>query len=122
MTEEFDCTTHIEEGRTEITVSGSREVAVVVRSASGERIYLPPEGFDRDRDADSPYQSARDDSPYQSVKSDSPYQSVSDDSPYQSVRDDSPYQSLTRSPGVTMTENGFRIVHPEAVDEFQVFR
>ncbi|WP_129116844.1 DUF7510 family protein [Halegenticoccus tardaugens] len=113
MTEELDCTAHVEDDRTEITVSGSREVAVVVRSASGERIYLPPEGFDRDLDADSPYQSARDDSPYQSASS---------DSPYQSARDDSPYQSLARSPGVTMTQGGFRIVHPEAVSEFQVFR
>ena len=35
-------------GRTEIRVTGDRDTAVIVRSASGEKIYLPPEDFDRD--------------------------------------------------------------------------
>jgi hypothetical protein len=120
--EEFDCTARVRDGRTEIEIEGDRGVAVVVRSASGERIYLPPEGFDGDgRDQDSPYQST-DDSPYQSVDVDSPYQPARDDSPYQPARDDSPYQSLARGPGVTITGRGFRIVHPEPIEEFQLFR
>lgn len=122
MAETFDCTARIVDGKTEITITGTREAAVVVRSESGERIYLPPEGFDADVDMDSPYQSVPDDSPYQSVPDDSPYQSVPDDSPYQSVRDDSPYQSIRRGPGVTKTSDGFRIVHGEEVSEYCVYR
>ncbi|MBB6645403.1 DUF7510 family protein [Halobellus ruber] len=106
----------IEDGETVITMRGDRDTAVVVRSASGERIYLPPEDFDRDApgsregragetdgsegsEPDSPYQSAPTDSPYQSAPTDSPYQSVRTDSPYQSAPTDSPYQSAqTDSP------------------------
>jgi hypothetical protein len=113
MSEEFDCSMRVADGKTEFVITGTQEAAVVVRSESGERIYLPPEGFDADMDADSPYQSAR---------SDSPYQSVDADSPYQSVRDDSPYQSIRRGPGVTKTADGFRIVHGEEVTEYAVYR
>lgn len=113
MPEEFDCSMRVADGKTEFVITGTQEAAVVVRSESGERIYLPPEGFDADMDADSPYQSAR---------SDSPYQSVDADSPYQSVRDDSPYQSIRRGPGVTKTADGFRIVHGEEVTEYAVYR
>ncbi|MFC4359886.1 hypothetical protein ACFO0N_18220 [Halobium salinum] len=121
MAEEFDCETHIDESRTRIQVTGTQEAAVVVRDEAGERIYLPPEDFNKDTEA-SPYQSVQDDSPYQSVPDDSPYQSVQDDSPYQSARDDSPYQSLARGPGVQKTTNGFVISHPRPVTEFHVFR
>ncbi len=121
MADTFDCETQVTAERTQITIKGTQEAAVVVRSESGERIYLPPEGFNQDTEA-SPYQSVPDDSPYQSVPDDSPYQSAPDDSPYQSANDDSPYQSLARGPGVTKTRNGFQINHPEPVTEFQVFR
>ncbi|SDM74718.1 hypothetical protein SAMN04487949_2477 [Halogranum gelatinilyticum] len=114
MTEhEFDCDVRVADGKTEIAISGTQEAAVVVRSESGERVYLPPEGFDADADLDSPYQAAR---------SDSPYQSVDSDSPYQSARDDSPYQSIRRGPGVTKTADGFTIVHGEEVTEYSVYR
>jgi hypothetical protein len=112
MAEEFDCETHVEESRTRIRITGTQEAAVVVRSEGGERIYLPPEDFEKQTEA----------SPYQSVQDDSPYQSVQDDSPYQSARDDSPYQSLARGPGVQKTANGFVISHPEPITEFHVFR
>lgn len=119
--EEFDVSTRIDDGRTEIRVEGDRSVAVIVRSESGERIYLPPEGFDRDRAQDSPYQSSR------PARSDSPYQSPQrDDSPHQSPqRDDSPYQSArtsSRRRGLSLTADGFRILHPEPVTELTVFR
>ena len=108
----------IRNGETVITMRGDRDTAVVVRSDAGERIYLPPEDFDRDapsgRDADSapadspydgvgtgsssqaptdsPYQSAPTDSPSQSAPTDSPYQSAPTDSPSQSAPADSPYR------------------------------
>ena len=110
---EFDCSMRVADGKTEITITGTQEAAVVVRSESGERIYLPPEGFETDHDADSPYQAAR---------SDSPYQSVDSDRPYQSARDDSAYQSIRRGPGVTKTADGFTIVHGEEVTEYCVYR
>ena len=93
----------IENGETVITMRGDRDTAVVVRSDAGERIYLPPEDFDRDAranaagsgvtPADSPYQSAPTDSPYQSAPTDSPYQTAGTDGPDQERRDDGPYQS-----------------------------
>lgn len=103
----------IEHGESVITMRGDRDTAVVVRSASGERIYLPPEDFDRgaprardgpyqsagadgteDAGTDSPYQSAPTDSPYQSPPADSPYRGIRNDSPYQGVESDSPYQGV----------------------------
>ena len=78
----------IEDGETVITMSGDRDTAVVVRSDSGERIYLPPEDFDRDGSS----RSARPDTPYEGLGTDSPYQSAPTDSPYQPAPTDSPYQ------------------------------
>ena len=102
----------IENGETVITMRGDRDTAVVVRSDAGERIYLPPEDFDRDARAsaagsgatpadspydgvgtDSTYQSAPTDSPYQSAPPDSPYQTAGTDGPDQERRDDGPYQT-----------------------------
>ncbi len=68
-------------------------------SASGERIYLPPEGFDAEAASDSAYQS-----------SDSPYQSAYD-SPYQSVQTDDAVQGWSRLPR-------YLIAHPEPVATF----
>jgi hypothetical protein len=115
----------IDDGRTVITATGDRDAAVVVESRSGERIYLPPEDFERPPDSagdgtphsDSPYQSAESDSPYQSVeKSDSPYQSAESDSPYQSGGD------VSDRAGLSPTGDGFRIVHPEPVTDLRVLR
>jgi hypothetical protein len=123
---------------------GDRDTAVVVRSASGERIYLPPEDFDRTPSGsggaspsagadspygglrtDSPYQSAPTDSPYQGAGSDSPYQSLPTDSPYQGAETDSPYQAAgetTLSEGLSATADGYRIRHPEPVTDVRVLR
>jgi hypothetical protein len=139
-------------GETIITMRGDRDTAVIVRSESGERIYLPPEDFDRgptgngsDRSdsADSPYQSAPTDSPYQSAPTDSPYQSaptdspyrpsesggsgevVGSESPYQGAGDDSPYQAAGEpapSEGLSPTADGYRIRHPEPVTDVRVLR
>jgi len=153
----------IEDGESLITMRGDRDTAVVVRSESGERIYLPPEDFDRDaprnRDGsyqsaatgdssegggtDSPYQSAATDSPYQAAATESPYRGLGTDSPYQTagaespsrdgendspyrgVEDDSPYQAAgetTQSEGLSATEDGYRIRHPEPVTDVRVLR
>lgn len=97
----------VEDGRTTITVSGDADPAVIVRSASGERIYLPPEEA-VEPDADSPYRPAE-----------------VEDSPYEGVPTDSPYAAARQSPatlGLTPTANGFRIVHPEPVTDFRILR
>jgi hypothetical protein len=105
---DFDVT--IEDGVTLITMAGDRDAAVIVESESGERIYLPPEDFDRPTDQDSPYQSVR--------RSDSPYQSVRDaDSPYQSAR-----TSAMPREGLVSTADGFRIRHPEPVTDVRLLR
>jgi len=140
----------IDGGETVIAMRGDRDTAVVVRSASGERIYLPPEDFDREAPAssssapdatDSPYQSTSADSPYQGVPTDSPYQSTEgsgqptptdspyqraeSDSPYQGAGSDSPYQAAgetTHSEGLSPTADGYRIRHPEPVTDVRVLR
>lgn len=94
----------IESGETVITMRGDRDTAVVVRSDAGERIYLPPEDFDRgapgstagsgETPVDSPYDGVRTDSPYQSAPTDSPYQGAGTDSPSQAGGSDSPYQGV----------------------------
>jgi hypothetical protein len=126
----------IEDGETVITMRGDRDTAVVVQSKSGERIYLPPEDFDRGvspvRDGssqsaatDSPYQSAPTASPYQSAGADSPYQGARSDSPYQGADSDSPYQATGETPpseGLSPTADGYRIRHPEPVTDVRVLR
>ncbi|ELZ91220.1 hypothetical protein C440_12939 [Haloferax mucosum ATCC BAA-1512] len=104
----------IEDGWTTIVMAGDKDTAVVVRSASGERIYLPPEDFDAGQSSDSAYQ--RSDSPYQSG-GDSSYQSVqTDDSPYQSARGTMPRE------GMVPTRGGYRIRHPEPVTDIRLLR
>ncbi|MCO8267346.1 DUF7510 family protein [Haloferax prahovense] len=112
--EEVSFSVTIEDGWTTIVMEGDKDTAVVVRSASGERIYLPPEGFDAEAATDSAYQSS--DSPYQSAY-DSPYQSVqTDDSPYQSARGTMPRE------GMVPTRGGYRIRHPEPVTDVRLLR
>jgi len=100
---DFDMT--IADGRTEIRVSGDRDTAVVVRSAGGEHIYLPPEDFDR------PPESGRQ-TPYES-----PYESGSG-------RGDTPYRGVESSAveGLQPTADGYRIVHPEPVTDMRFLR
>jgi hypothetical protein len=124
--EDVDFTVEIADGETLIEMTGDRDTAVIVYSESGERIYLPPEDFQRPPEtSDSPYQSARGDSPYQSARDDSPYQSARNDSPYQSARDDSPYQSARQQfpeEGMRSTRDGYAIRHPEAATDVRVLR
>ncbi|MDS0292950.1 DUF7510 family protein [Halogeometricum luteum] len=117
----------VDDEETVITMRGDRDTAVVVESESGERIYLPPEDFERGarQQSDSPYQRADGDSPYQPADRDSPYQSSRDDSPYQSARDDSPYQAARQSlprEGMVPTSDGYRIRHPEPVTDVRLLR
>jgi len=109
---------NVEDGVTVITMRGDRDTAVIVRSASGERIYLPPEDFQREAEqqSDSPYQPAPDESPYRGTQRDSPYQGIESDSPYQPTR-----QSLP-SEGLVPTADGYRIRHPEPVTDVRVLR
>ncbi|AFK19126.1 hypothetical protein E6P09_10105 [Haloferax mediterranei ATCC 33500] len=104
----------IEDSWTTIVMEGDKDTAVVVRSASGERIYLPPEDFATEQSSDSASQ--RSDSPYQTAY-DSPYQSVqTDDSPYQSARGTMPRE------GMVPTRGGYRIRHPEPVTDVRLLR
>ncbi len=101
---EVDIDTHVGDERTVIDVVGTRDVAVVVRSASGERIYLPPEGFEEPVEA-SPYRS-----PYQSSYA-------------RSDEEESPYREAPESTrGVITTADGFRIHHAESPTEIDVYR
>ncbi|KDS90934.1 hypothetical protein FK85_08170 [Halorubrum saccharovorum] len=101
--DEINIDTRVTGERTVIDVTGTRDVAVVVRSASGERIYLPPESFDEPV-SDSPYSS--------------PYQGGSGID-----GEESPYGGGSGSTrGVTETADGFRITHPETATEFDVYR
>ena len=124
--EDVDFTVEIENGETVIEIEGDRDAAVIVRSTAGERIYLPPEDFERPACRDeSPYQSSRENSPYQTSRSDSPYQSPRENSPYQTSRSDSPYQSArVQKPeeGLRPTQNGFLIRHPEPVTDVRLLR
>lgn len=107
----------IKEGRTVIAVTGSSEVAVVVRSASGERVYLPPERDESDQSPTSPYQPAENrNSPYEGIRADSPYEGIPSDSPYGSAR------QSPESEGLTRTANGIRIVHPEPATDVRLLR
>ncbi|WP_048075478.1 hypothetical protein [Haloquadratum walsbyi] len=124
---EFSMT--IEDGETIIKMHGDRDTAVIVQSASGERVYLPPEDFERaaptSKQNESAYQSASTDSPYQSAATDSPYQSASTDSPYQSSGTDSPYQSARQhsdEEGLVSTTEGYCIYHPEPATDVRVLR
>lgn len=93
----------IEDGKTSIRVSGDRDSAVVVRSGSGEKIYLPPEELDRQAAATS----------YES-----PYES-------RSGAQESPYQSSPDPAGISGLEprgDGYLIVHPEPVEDVRFLR
>jgi hypothetical protein len=100
-----DFTMTIEDGRTRIRVTGDRDTAVVVESDSGEKIYLPPEDFDRSAGGGR-------------TSYDSPYDSGSG-------AQDSPYQTSTDAASVTglePTANGYLIIHPEPVTDVRFLR
>ena len=99
--------TRVTADHTVIDVTGTRDVAVVVRSEGDERIYLPPENFD-ETVSESPYAS-----PYTS-----PYQGAA-----ARESDGTPYRGAVESTrGVVETADGFRIRHPGRVTEMDVYR
>lgn len=101
---EIDIDTRLTDGRTVIDVTGTRDLAIVVRSPAGERVYLPPEGFDEPVEP-TPYRS-----PYQSSYA------RSDDT-------ESPYRETPESTrGVIETGDGFRVLHDEPATEIDVYR
>jgi len=100
--DDIDIDARVTDDRTVIDVTGTRDIAIVVRSEDGERIYLPPEGFD-DPVGGSPYTS-----PYQGSGA------GGEESPYGGA------SSSTR--GVIDTAEGFRITHPEPATVLDVFR
>jgi hypothetical protein len=113
----------IADGRTTSPGAGVVDASVIVRSASGERVYLPPERAPDGDGEDSPYRPAGD-SPYEGPGDDSPTDGPTD-SPYDGVPNDSPYdgvQGSSASIGLTPTANGFRIVHPEPVTDVRFLR
>ncbi len=103
--EEVKFTMQIRNGRTEIRVAGDRDTSVVVQSASGEKIYLPPEDFEREAERGP-------------TSYDSPYQpgSGSQDSPYQTQPD------VERVTGLEPTADGYMIVHDEPVTDVRFLR
>jgi hypothetical protein len=107
----------VENEETLIRVSGTRDAAVIVRSRSGEEVYLPPEEFDDDvaggPSHDSHYEGGSpDQSPYEgAVPDDSPY-SAAGGSGRSAGRDAGP-----RPVGVETTASGFRVYHPEPVTD-----
>lgn len=126
---------------TVITIAGTRDAAVVVYSASGEEVYLPPEDFEDPIEnlrspIDSPYESTLPESPYDPVDEgdgESPYDPVEGDSgPYDPADGDgpSPYASVggrntghgpgERVVGVESTPSGFRVVHPEPAHDVRI--
>ncbi|GGL37327.1 hypothetical protein GCM10009037_21080 [Halarchaeum grantii] len=125
---------------TVITIAGTRDAAVVVYSASGEEIYLPPEDFEDPIEnlrspIDSPYESTLPDSPYDPVAeegTESPDDPDDDEAdPYDPADGDAdPYAAMggrntghgpgERVVGVESTPSGFRVVHPEPAHDVRV--
>lgn len=104
--EKVDLDMNISDGQTEIIVSGDRDTSVIVRSKSGEKIYLPPEDFDRDPEDMTPY-----DSPYDAG-------SGAEEGAYQTHPD----ANTTAVKGLQPTADGYRIVHPEPVTDLRFLR
>lgn len=100
----------IRDGHTILTITGQRDVAVIVQSRSGERIYLPPEdtvGTAEREFAGGPYQ------PGVGGETDTGESSDSE----------TPYD---RAGGLGMGESGrlsgSRIVHPEPATDIRLLR
>jgi hypothetical protein len=111
----------VENGETLIRVSGTRDAAVIVRSPSGEEVYLPPEEFDDDVSGpshDSHYEGGSpEQSPYEGVApDDSPY-SAAGESGRSAGRDAEGRDAGPRPVGVETTASGFRVYHPEPVTD-----
>lgn len=102
----------IDDGKTEIFVTGDRDTAVIVRSDGGEHIYLPPEDFEREPQRETPYQSQ----PRSGQQSSYERASDGSETPYQSGVDTSSVK------GMQSTSDGYVIVHPEPVTDVRFLR
>jgi len=104
----------IRNGRTILTITGKRDVAVIVQSRSGERIYLPPE------DAVSGDDSDFSGGPYQPGLSGPDEDDESDDD---SSQTETPYDR-TGELGMGRSDqiSGSRIVHPEPATDVRLLR
>jgi hypothetical protein len=132
--EELSIDVAVRDGHTVVTVAGTRDAAVIVRSDAGEEIYLPPENFDRapgegSSGQDGPYASAPPaDSPYErQPAADTPYESVGDRGPGPGPDPDGGSDAEGRDGsgptlGTQPTADGFRVVHPEPVRDVRVVR
>jgi len=124
----------VDDGRTVVSVTGTRDAAVIVSSESGERIYLPPEDFtdaptrDESPSAVSPYDGGRGPSGDGTTAYDGATAYSGGGDSYGSGEDaygsggSDPHgpETDTRVLGVTSTPTGFRIVHPEPVHDVRV--
>ena len=114
MDDEVGFVAKVRNGRTILTITGKRDVAVMVESRSGERIYLPPE--DAVGKADSDFSGG----PYQPGLSGRDDEDESDDDPRQT---ETPYD---RTGGLGMGQSGripgSRIVHPEPATDIRLLR
>ncbi len=121
--------------RTVVEYRGTGDVAVVVRSAAGERVYLPlvDEADDGERDAESqPSPYGGDDpgaSPYggdtasEGGGARGVYDGLGDDATPYGGSETSPYGAGGGlEPGIQPTADGVRVVHPEPATDVRVLR
>lgn len=99
--------TEIAGGRTIVTLTGERDAALLVRSASGERIYLPPE---------------EDLTEYTDTAYDSPYDGAAERGTPDSYASSYGRENPPAGEGMALTEDGYRVVHPEPVTDLRLLR
>jgi len=106
--------------RTVVTVTGTRDAALVVEAEGEEQVYLPPEDFETDPSVGS----SAPDSPYEGAPpADSPYEGLSPSgSPYGEGGDAEGRGRSRPILGVQSTAEGFRVVHPARVDDVRFLR
>ncbi len=119
--------------RTVVEYRGAGDAAVVIRSAAGERVYLPlldGQGNEGEPGSQtSPYGGDPGDSPYgggtadERTESSSVYDGIGDDATPYGGSEASPYGGdRGPEPGVRPTSDGFRVVHPEPATDVRVLR
>jgi hypothetical protein len=125
--------------RTVVEYRGAGDAAVVIRSAAGERVYLPlfDEQGDEDEDEGDPGSQTSPyggddpgDSPYggggtanEETESSSVYDGIGDDATPYGGSEASPYGGdRGPEPGIRPTSDGFRVVHPEPATDVRVLR
>lgn len=123
--------------RTVITVTDTKDAALVVETPDDEQIYLPPEDFSEEPGTptgpDSPYGEAPADSPYEgSPPADSPYESAEPSATAYDTADESESRASADAEGrgghggpilgVESTPEGFRVVHPDTVQDVRLLR